>query len=381
MKTAVHNRALIAVFLLMLVFVPLLQSLVEARRGERPQICELFARRPTQANLRAFEKELERASVTAQAARPWMQAAQFFGLREAGEKALVGREGWLFYQPGVSFLTQRPRAGDASAREAFAAVLNLRDQLAARGIRLLLLPVPNKESVYPDRLEPYCSSATGRGLVGAETRSFFALCEQSGIEVVDLFTRFRRERQRSDKGLYLAQDSHWAPHGMQVAADAVAEHIAARGWLARGGVEYGLRPVGVQRHGDLVRMLRSPPIEAYLAPEGFRAEQIFRAADRKLYTDDPLSAVLVMGDSFLRIYEQDDPGQAGFVAHLARALGTPLSSIVNDGGASTLVRQDLCRRSSLLAGKRVVVWEFVERDLRLGAEGWPLIWFPKGNRP
>jgi len=35
---------------------------------------------------------------------------------------------------------------------------------------------------------------------------------------------------------------------------------------------------------------------------------------------------------------------AGVIAHLARALGRPLTRIVNDGGASTLVRQELFRR-------------------------------------
>jgi len=47
-----------------------------------------------------------------------------------------------------------------------------------------------------------------------------------------------------------------------------------------------------------------------------------------------------------------------------------VTSIVNDGGTSTLLRQELARRPQLLRGKRVVIWEFVERDLRFGTEGW-----------
>ena len=31
--------------------------------------------------------------------------------------------------------------------------------------------------------------------------------------------------------------------------------------------------------------------------------------------------VLVLGDSFLRVYERDDPGAAGFIAHLRGNLG------------------------------------------------------------
>jgi len=84
----------------------------------------------------------------------------------------------------------------------------------------------------------------------------------------------------------------------------------------------------------------------------------------------------VLGDSFLRIYERDEPGSAGFISHLAHALHRPMASIVNDGGASTLVRQELARRPQLLEGKKVVVWEFVERDLRFGTEGWQVVPLP-----
>ncbi len=379
MKTAWPNRFLIAALLAMLAGVPLLQTVVEARRGEWPQVLELVTRRPTQANLRAGEHALEEASVVARALRPWMQAAQFFGLREAGEKAMIGRTGWLFYQPGLACLTQRPRPGDSTPGEALAAALDFRDQLAARGIRLILLPAPNKESVYPDKLAGRTTPPTR--IIGAETREFLAQCEQAGLDVLDLFAVYRHTREQSATGLYLAQDSHWSPAGMKLAARAVAERILARGLLAPGAISYDLRPAPLQRPGDLVRMLRAPPIEARLAPEPIAAEQIVRHADAAPYADDPASPVLVLGDSFLRIYEQDDPGHAGFIAHLARALGRPLASIVNDGGASTLVRQELFRRPQWLAGKKVVVWEFVERDLRLGTEGWQRIPLPPESKP
>jgi hypothetical protein len=97
---------------------------------------------------------------------------------------------------------------------------------------------------------------------------------------------------------------------------------------------------------------------------------LFRADTGQPYADVAAAEVLVLGDSFLRIYGRNEPGAAGFVAHLARELKQPLTSLVSDGGASTLVRQELHRRPALLKNKRVVVWEFVERDLRRGAEGW-----------
>lgn len=132
----------------------------------------------------------------------------------------------------------------------------------------------------------------------------------------------------------------------------------------------------IAEHGDLVRMLRSPVIEARLPPEPLACAQIVQRDRGTLYADDPASDVLVLGDNFLRIFEQDTPGNAGLTAHLAHALGRPVASIINDGGAATLVRQELCRRPHFLGTARVVVWEFVERDLRLGTEGWPRISLP-----
>jgi hypothetical protein len=173
--------------------------------------------------------------------------------------------------------------------------------------------------------------------------------------------------------LYLQQDSHWSPAGVELAAAAVAERLLARGWLTRGPVNHDRLAAPVKRLGDIPRM--SPGIEKRMAPESVACAQVIRRDTGAPYADDPASEVLVLGDSFLRIYQQDEPGNAGFVAHLGRALGRPLASIINDGGASTLVRQELFRRPQLLANKKVVVWEFVERDLRLGTEGWQLITF------
>ena len=161
-----------------------------------------------------------------------------------------------------------------------------------------------------------------------------------------------------------------------MAASAVAERLLARGWLTPGPVNHDRLAAPVKRLGDIPRMSTSPGIMKRMAPESVACAQIIRRDTGAPYADDPASEVLVLGDSFLRIYQQDEPGNAGFVAHLGRELGRPLASIINDGGASTLVRQELFRRPQLLANKKVVVWEFVERDLRLGTEGWQIVPLP-----
>ena len=88
------------------------------------------------------------------------------------------------------------------------------------------------------------------------------------------------------------------------------------------------------------------------------------------------SEILILGDSFSRIYQTDSPVNAGWIAHFAKNVNRPVASIVSDGGASTLVREKLARKASVLKGKKLLIWEFVERDLRFGAEGWKNVELP-----
>ena len=369
---------LILVFLGIVAGIPLSQLVLEVSRGERPQVFELFRHKLTATNLRRYEHTLEDASWVASRLRPWVQYAQFAWLRDGGDKALVGRDGWLFYGPGVHYLTERPIRHEATstAADAVAGIVDLRDQLAARGIRLLVMPVPNKESVYPERLT---RRAAGTSSVCPETRQLLARLKTADVEVLDLFGLFAGSKTGSatpSEALYLAQDSHWSPAGVDLAARAVAQRVLQLGWIKRGSVSYQLQPSPTRRVGDILRMLQVPQLESEALAEVAPCSRVLRAESGEPYEDDVSSEILVLGDSFLRIYQTDDPGAGGFIAHLASELGQPVTSIVNDGGASTLVRQELNRRPNYLANKKVVVWEFVERDIRLGTEGWQRVPLP-----
>jgi hypothetical protein len=214
------------------------------------------------------------------------------------------------------------------------------------------------------------------------------------VEIVDLFSVFAEAREGLSPGdntrYYLSQDSHWSPEGMRLAARAVAGRILDLGWvgdpilqkdrkmgtLEKGKVRYRLKPANIERYGDVLKMMRAPQIEGKFEPETLNCAQVVNADTSQLYQADPDSEVLVIGDSFLRIYSRDEPGSGGFVEHLACELGFPLTSIVNDGGASTLVRQELSRKPALLRNKKLVIWEFVERDIRFGTEGWQQVPLP-----
>jgi hypothetical protein len=373
-----------AVFLAMILAPGLIQSVSEFRDGEIPHALGIFFQPPTARNLHAYEHSLERTSLVIHRLRPWMQYIQWRLLADAGEKAVLGRNGWLFYRPSVRFLVERPTGLPESEPDPLPAIRSFRDQLQVRGIRLLVVPVPNKESIYPERLSRRAEHAGV--VVSPQTRRLLDQLEEYGIEHVDLFEVFRHARQaerESDPRLYLAQDSHWSPEGARVAAGAVAKLVLDGGPVSLGDQAYVERSISIQGLGDLIEMLEVPRIERALEPEKLVCWQVIGADGKTMYHDAPESELLILGDSFLRIYEQDEPRAAGFIAHLALELGRPLAEIVNDGGASTLVRQELARRPTLLTNKKVVIWEFVERDIRFGIEGWqivPLTRPPRGTK-
>src|SRR5262249_49189152 len=251
--------------------------------------------------------------------RPLVQALFFRVFHNPGEKAIAAPNGRLFYKQDVRYLIEPVDLAEPST-----AIRDFREQLALRGIRLIVVPIPVKPNT---RTNPQIGDITLLPLL---------------------------------QNHYLAYDTHWTCEGAQIAAKAVADLLPE----LRGARNYEVKFVTIERKGDIVRMMDSPTLERFFPPETVPCQQV------QDYVDDPNSPILVLGDSFLRIYQTDTPKSAGFIAHLARELRQTLTSIVNDGGASTLVRQELARKSQLLRNKKVVIWEFVERDLRFGTEGW-----------
>jgi len=88
--------------------------------------------------------------------------------------------------------------------------------------------------------------------------------------------------------------------------------------------------------------------------------------------------VVLLGDSAANIFSAEAMGwgaHAGLAEHLALHLGRPIHWISVNGGAATEARKRLA--SEGVAGKGLVIWEFIMRDLShadpaVGWESFPL---------
>jgi hypothetical protein len=340
---------------------------------------------------------------------------------DTGAKAVMGRDGWLFYRPDVQYLIE-PDRPDGGGNEGIwvqhasgtyqdsvvRTIVRFRDQLKERGIELLVVPVPGKPSVYPDML---WRTAGGKGFY-SPTLAFIQKLQRHGVEVVDLGTRFHRVRDEkpADDPYYLARDTHWTPKGAKLAAETVAGRLRSLGWAPPPTLELRTRKVRVKRYGDVLEIIQTRGAPPAFPAEEVECEQVVDDIGGLLAASDAErpgtyrypsgdTSILVLGDSFCRIYQNREPqslgevvgpgpyaesggsregktssrllpGSAGFLSHLALSLQSPVDFIVSDGGASTDVRRSLSTNPEILESKKVVVWEFVERDIQLGKAGW-----------
>lgn len=386
----------------------------------------------TSRYLRAFENKVEDENALVLAVRPKYQLAVWKIFNDPGEKVVLGKNPsrlppsedtlssnkWLYYRQDVEFLVQPSPLDVRSAKldNPISAISKFRDQLKAKGVELLVVIVPGKPSIYPERLTGRTASlrdSSGIYRAGHGKRILDSLVAL-GFNTVDLYTPLWAAKADDAKlgALYLNDDTHWTPRGAELAAREISAKV--RKMAEAGVVDVGAESVDyvavdsvADRMGDIGEMsglnkfntfkvqrvtghvvYRQTVEERKVAQDSARAvvavdssaadtagqDAVAYDTTRTPFKDDfRNSKILILGDSFSRIYQTDSPVNAGWIAHFAREMKRPVASIVSDGGASTLVREKLARKAGVLKGKKLLIWEFVERDLRFGAEGWKTV--------
>ena len=305
--------------------------------------------------MHAFEDRLREEAWLTRTLTPPLQRFKVRHLRLGTERVWIGSEGWLHFQPDVQHLTGRGVARHHDA--VVSAVRDFADQLAARGIALVLLPVPVKTGATADTLVP--AVPDGSVLQSSDWPRLRESLLAAGVQVVEPAPR------------YLRADTHWTFESMDAAARELAVRLRDRAALPPPAGRLARDPRGVAGAGDLARMLGDgwPPAQSAL-----ETQQIFvvREGDHA-WRPDPASPVLLLGDSFSNIFSQEAlgwGGGAGFAEQLSFHLGWPVDRIVrNDAGAYATrdeLARELARGRDRLAGKRVVVWQFAAREFSQG---------------
>lgn len=337
------------------------------------------ANRTLKEDLHGFEQGLEKHSFLTRRFLPRVQwiLSKYLGL--GNEKVFMGRDGWLYYRPDVDYLAGAvfsgflPRAQHSEKAGPLQAILRFRDDLALRGIRLILVPIPVKPMIEPEHLAPWMPAA-GDALQNPSYASFEKELRDQGIEVMDLEAVLRREKALSGLPQYLKRDTHWTPSAMEACAECLARRI--REMLPNDFSKDGSAGVNrrtVRGRGDLIEMLDLPA-----SSQIFPHEEVVltprKAVDGGHWKADQNSPVLLLGDSFTRIYSAPDlkwGRDSGLAERLSDHLGRDIDVLAINAGGSSSVRHALARSPDRLLGKKILLYEFSMRDLSSGE--WKVI--------
>lgn len=371
-KTRPEHWLFVAGFLLLIVAVPLAQLAIELREGKPAQVLDVFREVPTTERLTGFERALEDSSVIAREVRERWHWFNFAVLRAGNQKAVVGRERSLFYRPSLDAAIAPGFMADPEAQgHPVQAIAAFHESLQRHGVDLVLMIAPNKESVYPEWLCRRYPAEAGPPDNG-DTAGFLAQMRRLGITVV--YPIEALWAGKTGGPMYLRQDTHWTPQGLEIAADELARSLPPIGAPPR---EFTTRPLQVSNHGDLYEMLALHPcLPPPLPPETVTVRQVLDAVTGEPLQPDPSSPVLLLGDSFTNIYSVAQMGwgdYGGLAEQLSLRLGCPVDVIaLNDGGVNTS-RGNLARRPEPLEGKRIIIWQFAMRDLVVSNGEWQII--------
>ncbi|MGD9497502.1 MAG: hypothetical protein AB7Y46_14470 [Armatimonadota bacterium] len=289
---------------------------------------------------------------------------------------IVGRDGWLFFRGDLEYLLAGDLRDQPEGKNPWPAILDFHRQLQERGVDLLVVVIPTKAEVYPEKLSVHAPGTDGPW-VAPYCRKLLSELSAAGVHVVDLLPAFMAQRDRGPDPLYMPQDTHWTNRGVRLAATLIARRVRAYQWyggLGASADRYGVRPVPCTRLGDIVGMLPEAERAAY-RPMQLEAQQVV-GVDGTPYADDQASPIVMLGDSFTGVFHFEDCKHAGLSAHLARELGLPIDLIMAQGSGPR-IRVQLARRGpEALTGKRLVIWTMVSRDLHNYWANWDMVALP-----
>ncbi|MBJ6801027.1 alginate O-acetyltransferase AlgX-related protein [Geomonas propionica] len=298
------------------------------------------------------------------------RVAELNAAKEEG-RAVAGVEGWLFSRQELNHIGKGEFWGDAAqntslagkpdSRDPLAAIADFKQQLDRAGIELILVPVPAKAHVYPDKLVPGINA----GQVGrwdSSHQQFLQLLGKAGIDCLDVTKLFLEARKSGSPPLFLQKDTHWSPIGIAAVARALKEKIASRPWYQ------GLEKQQFARNKESVQVAGDLGDGSGAASETVTVTRISPAPQ-----PDRNSPIVLLGDSHTLIFHSGGDmhaRDAGLLENLAAELGLRLDLVGVRGSGATPARVELARRKDNMAGKKLAIWCFTVREYTESQTGW-----------
>ncbi|APG66199.1 hypothetical protein LPB136_12810 [Tenacibaculum todarodis] len=369
----VLSKILFYVFIAVITLVPIIQNIFSdgstfsVKTEKNSSLFNLNEELIT--SFKDLEKDIEEKSLLQQYFLPRVQTLLTSVFKVGNEKVWIDNDKLYFYDSNKyvfssGFLDeqkikQRVENEGVSASP-IAAIVDFSNQLKKQGIELVLMPVPSKMSI---------NNTKGKLINNTSFSAFINKIKKENIVVLDLYNKLSVE----DK--YLNLDTHWTPKTMHKANFLLAKILDSLK-VEKGNAEFVIHHTAVSNYGDIANMLKVKKIGRLFDKQTVGIKQV-------LENNYPLkpnknSDVLLLGDSFSNIYSINNMEwgiSAGLFENLSLSLNKTIDKITLNNNGAFATRQELAnklnRGENRLAGKKVIIWQFAERELSLG--NWKLI--------
>ncbi len=244
--------------------------------------------------------------------------------------------------------------------------LEFQKLLAAKGIKLIVVPIPAKASIYPDKFSGKYSPGDVQSLSPLIKRF-----SDAGLNIVDLEPMFLARRNLApDDQLYCAQDAHFSALACELVSNYIFEQVDEI-VKPKEHSDLGLSPVEVIKIvGDQVRYSEW---EKEVEPETLNVRYAGEKVGGKIAAlkRDPASPVLLLGDSHTLIFHEGEKAGmhcrgAGLFDHLSAKFGMPIDLVGVRGSGLVQARKQLYYRAASIedywSSKKVVIWVFSTRE-------------------
>jgi len=306
-------------------------------------------------------------------------AGKFQATEKSNAHAIAGADGWLFLSSELRLLSVGCFWGDDAAKvsrstkpenaDPVPAILDFHDQLKQRGIELILVPVPPKAAIYPEKIVPQFNTASDDS--APYLHRFYDELRSKGVEVLDLAAPFLQHRYDEGHAVFCQTDTHWSGTGCVMAAQAMAKKVREKIAADLSRNQYAAEWRQIEFSGDLTGFLPSGIPKP--APEKIYVRTVRAKATGEPIQPDSNSPVLLLGDSHTLVFHDFLAESAGLIDQLAQELGFAVDLIGTRGSGATSVRVALYRRShkypDYLKKKKMIIWCFAAREFT-ETDGW-----------
>jgi hypothetical protein len=132
------------------------------------------------------------------------------------EQVIPGKNGWLYFDKTVPDYTGETLWTEYEIEKLVRILQIQKDWLAEKGIDFIFMPVPNKNTVYPEYMPKRYGEKKAKNL-----ELLRAAFETSDILYIDLLTLFEKENTT----LYQKKDTHWNGYGAVLALEEILKAV------------------------------------------------------------------------------------------------------------------------------------------------------------